>query len=55
MLFLFRYVLAAGLFSPLEGITFDDWLRLLRRELEDALALSGCPDLASIDRSLVRP
>ena len=32
MLFAFRYLLARYLVHPLEGITFADWLRLLRRE-----------------------
>lgn len=32
MIFLLRYLLACTLFHPLEGITFDDWLQLLRRE-----------------------
>src|SRR6185312_2827714 len=32
MIYLFRLLLAMTLVHPLEGITFDDWLRLLRRE-----------------------
>lgn len=32
MRFLIRYLLAATLFHPLEGVTFGAWLRLLRRE-----------------------
>jgi hypothetical protein len=32
MLFLFRLMLAQHLVHPLEGITYDDWRRLLRRE-----------------------
>src|SRR6185312_2307462 len=32
MIYLFRLLLAMTLVHPLEGITFADWLRLLRRE-----------------------
>ena len=32
MFFAFRYLLATTLVHPLEGITFGDWYRLLRRE-----------------------
>lgn len=32
MVFILRYLLAATIIHPLEGITFDDWWRLLRRE-----------------------
>jgi isopentenyl diphosphate isomerase/L-lactate dehydrogenase-like FMN-dependent dehydrogenase len=30
-------------------------LELMREELSRAMALAGCPDLAAIDRDLVRP
>ena len=32
MISLFRLFLAVALIHPLEGVTFGDWLRLLRRE-----------------------